>query len=126
MGPSDVYYPAAWIGKWERRESVVSVSAPEGPSKVAPPYLLSDAEKLLNRTIVFPVRYIERGSGVVMDRAFVWGNTESARRYCLESGDAGVLPIGEVSGYPTRWSEANPNILTIDMPGGTIREIKVH
>mmetsp|Transcript_40662 Transcript_40662/g.115897 ORF Transcript_40662/g.115897 Transcript_40662/m.115897 type:complete len:224 (-) Transcript_40662:187-858(-) len=125
LGPPDVYYPASWLGKWERRESVVSVTAPEGPSKVDPPHLLSDAEKLLNRTIVFPVRYIERGSGVVMDRAFVWGNTESARRYCIESGGGGVLPIGEVSGYPTRWSESNPNILTIDMPGGTIREMKV-
>lgn len=109
MGPPDVTYPDAMLGRWKVRRLLADVSFPNGEAASASRL----AQQMLDQkgTVdVFTARFIQGKGGVVSDRDF---NLK------------GLAKASENADVAVQWKSSNPNVLTVSYPIGTLRETKV-
>jgi hypothetical protein len=96
-GPTDVFYPPAWLGTWKMTRLV---SFGDDDSTIA---------------LQYPVRFLASSintDAVVADRGFNQAHLEAALRKTT------TLPTAE-------WRITNPNDLRIAFPDGSVKDIKV-
>eukprot|EP00616_Rhizochromulina_sp_CCMP1243_P001560 CAMPEP_0118982800 /NCGR_PEP_ID=MMETSP1173-20130426/33750_1 /TAXON_ID=1034831 /ORGANISM="Rhizochromulina marina cf, Strain CCMP1243" /LENGTH=303 /DNA_ID=CAMNT_0006933327 /DNA_START=61 /DNA_END=973 /DNA_ORIENTATION=- len=122
-GAPDVVYPALFQGSWECRRTLVSLTpAPEGVADPAVQAVAEELGPLVGRAVEFRVRYIDHDGRVVADRAFNAMSQSRAEEALLRRGGGGgeKLSVAEA-----RWSVLNPNVLSLELANGAVRELKV-
>ena len=95
-GPSDIFYPEYFDGKWKVRRSKFS----EGDSSES-------------KVLEYEVRFVRKEIGVVADRGF-----NEASRVAAETSDEKLV-------RETKWDVTNPNVLNLLFKDGTSKEVRV-
>ncbi|CAK0786139.1 hypothetical protein CVIRNUC_009352 [Coccomyxa viridis] len=108
-GPADLYFPDEFLGIWSVESTLTSIKLPLGPDFVPDPKVVKRAEdEDMNRNVRYQVAFIRNGQGrVITDRRY---NTLSLLDY--------YLGHGKMSNSDIAWSAADPNLLSMTLPGG--------
>ena len=116
-GPSDVYFPKAFLGKWKATRTIVtSAELPNRSSPIVIP------ESILPLKIEYDVRFLTSiagdGESVVADRGYNEVSFVEALGAAIRDGGTSLVRSSE-------WTPSNPNDLRLSFADGCIEDIKV-
>lgn len=115
-GPADLYFPELFLGTWQVTSTLIKVELPMGPEFVPNMRVVQRAQQEdLNHPLTYPVTFVRGERGVVFDRA---ANTAALLR-CYY-GDT----LQDLERRIT-WDRADPNVMSVVLPGGMSVETRV-
>uniref|UniRef100_A0A061QUK1 DUF6816 domain-containing protein n=2 Tax=Tetraselmis sp. GSL018 TaxID=582737 RepID=A0A061QUK1_9CHLO len=115
-GPSDLSFPAEFLGTWDTTSTLISLDTPLGEDYVPDLRVVRRAQQMdLNSPKRYRCRFTSNHEGkVVLDRSF---NTDELLKLYLGNGT-------DYSGR-IKWDIDDPNDMRVSLPGGTSIETRV-
>jgi len=113
-GPSDVYYPESWKGKWRVTREIIDDQYNDDKKKIVQ----------YDRIVRYDMRFIPsiEAGATVMDRGYSQANLERVLLVATSSNDD---EGDDNSVQSCQWTETNPNDLRVVFNNGARKEIKV-